>query len=800
MRYFFLLFLPVVLLAQNEGTLRGTVAQGETPLPLAGANVVLENTHRGTITDASGQFRLESVPPGTYTVITSFVGFETARHQITIRAAQITDMVVRLVPSVLRVHEVVVTATRARERETPVAFVNITRSEIERNYWAQDMPMLLAESPNVQAYSDNGNGIGYSYMKIRGFDQKRIAVMINGIPLNDAASHEVFWVDLPDFASSVQDIQIQRGVGNSLYGAAAFGGSVNVLTTGATSTRRIELSGGWGSYNTRKYTFAANSGLFENRYALYGRFSSIKTDGYRQQSWSDLWSYFIGLGRYDENMVTRINIYGGPERSHLAYNGIDRRTLDTNRTYNPLSYPNEIDVFNQPHYELLHDWQLTPEIRLENSLFYFQGNGHYTQFRIRRKMKEFFGVDTVFQGTTFITRTDLVRKRLVDQADYGWIPRVTFSHGQGDLTLGGEIRIHNSRHYGEVVWAAIVPPGSKPDFRYYDYSVPKHSFTVFLHEMYRLTSDLTLKGDLQVRHHWIGLRNDQRFRTEFDRKYTFVNPRFGANLNVSDALNLFGSLSFAQREPAFKEIYNPQDYESRPYAGNKNFQSTPDGRFIFIGKSLEPEKLVDLEIGAGHRGPSHQIKLNLFWMNFRDAIVPTGQIDDNGVPISGNAIRTVHQGIEISSSIQPLEWLSFSGNLSYNDARFRNHMEYDFSGRQLEFSGNRIAGFPDWLGNLRVTTEYRGLFGSLHIQHVGKMFLDNTQNDARINRAFTVVNASIGYRLDGMGISAIETVFHLNNVGNRRYEAAGYVDVDSGIPYWIPAAERNFFLTVRALL
>jgi len=785
------------VVAQETGLVRGSVKNAESGTPLAGANISVEKTSWGAVADAAGLFTLSGLPPGDYTVKASFVGLSAQKMSVRVKAGVTAQLEFLLAPRAFLGQEVVVTATRARARETPVAFSDLPHQEIERRYWAQDMPMLLAELPSTYAYSDNGNGIGYSYMKIRGFDQKRIGVMINGIPLNDAESHEVFWVDLPDFAANVHDIQVQRGVGNSLYGGAAFGGSVNVLTVGAAPERKIEASGGWGSFNTRKYSVAANSGLLDNTYSMYGRFSRIQTDGYRRLSWSDLWSYFLGLARYDGDMVTRVNVYGGPERSHLAYSGIDRQQIEKDRTYNPLAYPNEIDVFNQPHYELMHDWQIQPSLRLENTLFCFEGDGYYHQLKTERKFKEYFGVDTVYVNGSPKLKTDLVRKRSVDEADYGWLPKFVWNHDMGELTTGAEIRIHNAQHCGEVTWAAIVPPGFKPDNRYYDYRVHKQSFTFFAHEMYRLTPEVTAKADLQVRHHWIGLRNEQRFRTEFDRKYTFVNPRLGVNYNVTQELNLFGSASWAQREPAFKEIYNPQDFEARPYPGNRNFEQTSDGRYLYVGKSLEPEKLTDLELGIGYGTSEYNVKLNLFWMNFRDEIVPTGQIDDNGVPISGNAARSLHQGVELSCRYAPVGWLTFSGNVSYNDARLKSHAEYDYAGNRLDYDGNRIAGFPDWILNLRGWVDYEGFLASLHMQHVGKMFLDNTQNEERINGAFTVLNAALGYRLEGIGTTAIEAMLHIQNLGDVKYEASGYVD--NGTPYWIPAAGLNLFFSVRVI-
>lgn len=814
------------------GSIEGTVRNKENNKDLSGASVILEGTKTGTSTGFDGKFVLENIEPGTYSISASYIGFKVQKKTVYVKPSETTNITFELEPTLLSGQEVLVTATRAKERETPVAFTNLTRNEIESKHWAQDIPMMLNELPNVYSYSDNGNGIGYSYLKIRGFDQRRIGVMINGVPLNDAESHEVFWVDHADLAANTEDIQVQRGVGNSLYGASAFGGSVNLITAGFTHLPKVQLDAGYGTFNTRRFSISANSGLIDNTYNLYGRFSRIETDGYRKPSWSKLWSYFFGVTRYDENMVTRINIFGGPEQSYLSYRGVIRDSLknkDSRRT-NPFQFPNEIDNFYQPHYQLINDWQITEKMRLENTWFVFLGEGNYTQFRSMRDVREYniprfkIADSTLLPASYYRTnalgnpvrdaaglfevrRLDLTRKRLVDDIDYGWLPRFTFKHSKGNIIIGGEYRYHSGHHFGEVTWANLFPPNISPNWRYYDYVVPKTSLSAYIHSLYKLSPDLSIMTDLQIRHHNIKLKNEKRYTIEFERKYTFVTPRGGVNYNFTDALNVFANVSMAKREPAFKDIYNPQDYWISPINLPKNFLK--DGElYRFVGKELKPEKLVNYEIGSGYRTDDIILKFNLYLMDFRDEIIPTGQIDDNGVPISGNAEQSVHRGVELTGRFNLFENLYIDGNISFNDDRFIEHSEYIVTDwtttppttKEIIYNNKRLGGFPTNLSNLRLTYNFAKLSfplkASIHLQNVGRIYLDNTENKQVAISPFSVLNGGIAYELKNISDNFdVEINLIGNNLLDRLYESSGYVE--EGIPYWIPAATRNVFLTMK---
>jgi iron complex outermembrane receptor protein len=299
----------------------GTARDAETGAALVGCNIVIEGTALGTITDAQGHFELHGVPAGKVNLIASFIGYATQRLVLDVRQPQIA-VSLRLTPMAVIGPAVTVVSTRATDRETPVAFATLSNQDLNARYFAQDLPVLLSELPSTTFYSENGNGIGYNYLSIRGFDQRRISVLINGVPQNDPEDHNVYWIDFPDLLANIQDIQVQRGAGSAFYGPPAIGGSVNILTSNFSSERRLSVYAGGGSYNTQKLLLAFNSGLLKNQYILSGRVSRIQSDGYRDRSWVDLKSYFLGAARVGEKSITRLHFYGGPIEDHLAYYGV----------------------------------------------------------------------------------------------------------------------------------------------------------------------------------------------------------------------------------------------------------------------------------------------------------------------------------------------------------------------------------------------------------------------------------------------------------------------------------------------
>lgn len=803
----FMIF-PLFLFGQETGMIQGKVIDSDTKRPLEAANIILQGTNLGVSSAKDGSFHLRYVPAGSYVLKVSYVGYSMKALPIQVSRGQALNLEVGLEPTVLPGQTIIVTATRARERENPIAFGNLTARDLAERYSTQDIPQLLSELPSTTFYSENGNGIGYNYLSIRGFDQRRISVMVNGIPQNDPEDHNVYWLDFPDLAANLQDVQVQRGAGSAFYGPPAIGGSVNLITTNFSKAGGVSFYSGLGTYNTRKYSVSISSGLVGERYEVYGRLSSIKSDGYRDQSWTDFSSYFLGAIRYDEDMTTQFSFYGGPIADHLAYYGIskaDAYSRDVNvRRQNPIRRPEEIENFSQPHYELYHEWRLSDRLTLNNTLFLVTGSGFfdydgswapYSYYRITKEN----GFAVAGDPDTLYISGALIRA-FVDNRQYGWLPRASIRHEDGELTVGAEMRVHRSLHWGALRWGEKLPTGVTPDYHYYEYRGAKDIVSLYAQEIYRLQPDLTVQAALQYVYNRYRLFNEKYIGTEFSVPYYFFNPRLGVNYNLTSEFNIYTQISRTSREPRLKNLYDAAEASTPASWGSvtPQFKTLPRGAYDFSDPLVRPEALVNLEVGGGFADDNVRATVNLFYMSFKNEIIKNGQLDRFGQPITGNAERTLHQGIEFSGSARFLEGLEVSANATLSNNRLEKYTV--FSGpAPVSLDGNSIAGFPDFLANVRATYRSDWLTVSLSLQHVGEFYTDNFQNPRRAapdpNRtvdAYTVVNGWISCRLpiEPLG-KELEARLQVNNVLNAFYASHG-----EGAEFF-PAAERNFFASLR---
>jgi iron complex outermembrane receptor protein len=682
------------------------------------------------------------------------------------------------------VEEVIVTATRA-DIDSPVAFTNLSREKIEQEYWAQDVPALLASTPSAYSYSDSGNDIGYSYLRIRGFDQRRIAVTINGVPLNDAESHEVFWIDLPNFPDSLEDIQVQRGVGTSMYGANAIGGTVNLETARAVPGAGIVGSVGAGSFDTNKLSVGWTSDLLPGNWVFSGRLSRIATDGYRDQSWTRMAFAFFTAQRFGERCNLRINLYGGKEQSHLAYEGLTREQLAEDRRQNPLDWEGETDNFFQPHFEVIHEYHPTKKLEVGNTVYAFYGRGYYDQFRESKDLYELFLADV--QYTEYAS--NVFRERWVKEWDVGWVPRVTWDHRGGRLTGGAELRFHRGRHWGEVE-ADDLPAGTPEDYRYYDYKIPKNSLVFFAQEEWRPTGWLTLLAALQrVDHSW-KLERELVKGYSYDVTYAWWAPRVGANFSISDNWLVFASISSARREPSVKNLYDPTDAWSE-----HAFYNIDDSGFLSDPKPVE-EKLTDYEAGFSYTSKQLMFRTTLYNMDFRDEIIYLGDRTDVGTAVTGNADRSVHRGIELEGRGRLGRDLELAGNLMLSDDKLKEFETYvpidEYPWLEpRDLSGNRIAGFPNVLG--RLSLSWNPSWGRLELGafHAGRLYTDNTNDRERSIDPYTTVDFSARWKLN----ETYALRLRVNNLLDEEYESFGYVDWTT--PVFIPAAGRNIFMMLE---
>ncbi len=813
MRFLFMNWCAAVLLsspalAQETGAITGVVIDAETNAPLAGCRIQIANTKLGATSNEQGEFRLTNVPYGQSALIANYVGYQERRLQFELAQSEL-HLQIRLEASPIIFPAITTLATRATERETPAAFATLAQEDIRTRYHAQDLPVLLSELPSTSFYSESGNGLGYNYLSIRGFDQRRISVLINGVPQNDPEDHNVYWIDFPDLLGNTADVQVQRGAGSAFYGPPAIGGSVNVITAAPVTERGLTAYLGAGNYGTKKYLLALHSGALAKNYFLFARVSRIQSEGYRERSWVDLKSYFLGAAATSKNSVTRLHVYGGPIADHLAYYGVSKTQAlqrETRRA-NPIRRHDEIENFNQPQAQLLHEYSISKNVRVNNTLFavrgygFFDYDGSWAPLSYFRLTPEFgFAVNG---NPEEIFVDSLLIRAYVDNRQFGWLPQITYRHARGELTLGAELRRHRSLHWGRIQNGATELPDAiageyqSRDYigrrRYYEYRGAKGIVSTYAHAIYYLQRKLNAVFDLQ----YVYLRYrsyDEKFLgTEFTRPYHFLNPRVGLNYNATERFNLFASFSRTSREPRLKNFYDAAEASTPTSWGavEPQFALQRNGEFDFNQPLVRPEKLNDIELGLGYRAERLHAAFNFFYMDFKDEIIKSGRLDRFGQPVTGNANRTLHVGLELQAAAQLTPALRASGNLMLSQNELQDYFSYACGDGARNLAGNSIAGFPNVLANARMTYTHSGFVASLAVQHVGKKFTDNCKNAQNTVAAYTIFHGNAGYEFRRGALAGLSLQLHAQNLFNRLYIAHGEGEE------FFPAAARQVFVNVK---
>ena len=792
------------------GTLSGRVVNRATGEPLSNATIVITSSEQTVKPDPKGTFILENLSAGILKISAYHPGFSALHKEIKIQENQKTTLTLAMEAESVS-ESMTVTATRAIERKTPVVFTDVSEQTIKEEHTVEDVPMLLVGLPNVYAYSDDGSGMGYSYLKIRGFDQTRVGVMINGIPLNDPEDHQVYWVDMPDFAESLDSIQIQRGVGTSMYGVDTFGGSVNLLTTGQSQEDSFETTTYGGSYGTMKFGLHGNVAL-KGDMQLTFRGSYLETDGFRDNSGSEQWSGYLELARYSERSILRLITYTGNELTHAAWEASPEDVLRENPRHNPISYENTIDDFTQPHYELHHTLFLNDKIHWKNTLFAIHGKGYYEQYKDGRDMYEY----GLWDDPGSAPEADIIRQKWVRKTQYGLISELGLDHQGGNLTFGAYWSTYNSHHWGEVDdLIGLELPNYVPEFVYHRYFSDKDYATFYVNELFNVNEKVTLMANLHYQRITYSLDQDEAgsFRGEnlhsLEVDYNFLNPRIGVNVNVNEQLNVFGNISVAHREPADSQLFDTwmsaSDFGVAPLFNQVEVRENNGTveRLFWTDPQVEEEEMVDYELGMTYRTSQFNIRANAFWMDFRNEIVPYGQVDDDGFPVRGNAEKTVHRGVELSGSVLLSSHWQFDANLSINDNTYKefNYQEYDWGTGEvveLDFSGNTIAGFPDVIANSTLSYRTNRWMAALRWQHFGQQYLDNTENADRTISSYNLVNTWVKVDLPKMGrIDGVELSLRINNLLDETFYTAGYFDAWAGGNFYWPGADRSVMAGVR---
>ena len=747
-----------------------------------------------------------------------FIAFALAAAAPAVYARTAPDTLSRIVPMA----PIEVSTSRANER-SPLAHSTLTRAQIQRLDWGQDTPMALASLPGAYATSDAGNGIGYSYLSIRGFPQRRIAVLINGVPLNDPESHEVYWIDHPDLLASTSQLQLQRGVGPALYGSAAIGGSVDLTTAPITDAPHSAASIQYGTFATKRLMLESSSGRLPGGWGVYGRYSRIETGGYREQSWTKLWSYALAAERASATQRVRVNLYGGPENTHLAYLGLspdyfagaitgdakrDRRT-------NPLTFAGEQDHFFEPHYELLHDWSPRAGLTFTQTAFWFDGSGYYDEGRsgealANYRLAPWTTSDTTLYsrehyaqdgngvlvrdslGRAFVTNADIVRRRDITNHHFGWVPRMRLAHAHGALTLGGEARWHDGHHVGSLLSGDALPPGTAVQGTYYDYHPRTFSGSLFAREEWDATSHTRVTADIAYRHQAYHMRDDRLDGVRFDQTYAFANPRLGVNWQANAHVSTFASYAYASREPAFRDLYDGE------YVG--------DVALYQNGKPLvRPEHVHHFELGAAWHCAAHELSANVFRMDFRDELVDAGQFNtDLGYAILANAASSIHQGLELEArtahEFGPLVG-SLAANATLSDNHFKKFTSHygPTSVDDVVSDGKQLGFFPAQMANVTAHAQFRGLGAGATFQYASRIYVDNTESVFASLGPHRTVELELTAATDLAG-SHVEMSLRGFNVTNALYATNGYVDYDRNgalVPTLIPAATRAWLGGIR---
>ncbi|HDZ41439.1 MAG TPA: TonB-dependent receptor [Bacteroidetes bacterium] len=765
--------------------------------PLAGAAVVIRDTYLGTTAGSDGTFRFKPIKNGEYTIEVSYLGYESAEKEVILDSDVYLEFKLRV--ALFHADEIMVVGTRATET-TPVAYSNLEREEIEKLNTGQDLPFLLSSMPSLVETSEAGTGMGYTNFRIRGTDPSRINITIDGIPINDPESQQVFWVNMPDLASSVSNIQVQRGVGTSKNGAAAFGASVNFRTEMPSDEAYAEISSSIGSFNTFKGTVKMGTGLIKERFKFDLRLSGLTTDGYIDHSGSDHRSLFF-TGLYKSGIGTfKANVLLGEEVTGISWWGVPREVLDTARTYNPAGeytdvfgdkryYDDQKDDYNQYHFQLFYRKALNDHIQLNAAYHFTYGAGFYEQYREDELLSD-YGLPNWMAGPILIDRVDLVRRKWMLNNFYGGIADIKYSKGKVDISMGAGFNKYIGDHFGRVIWIRNAGWTEK-DYQWYFNSASKGEINAYAKVDYRMTDRLSAFADAQYRniHYIMDGEDDDLLDLGLNRYFDFINPKAGLFMELDPNQDIFLSISVANREPTRA---NYKDAKGDPAA------------------MPHPETLYDLEAGYKLNRSDFRAGINLYYMHYDDQLVPTGELSNTGYPIMTNVETSYRTGVELTTAFKPLQTLEWNINATLSRNRIKDFVEHylDYntaSSEEIpmtkELGDVSIAYSPGLILNSDIACYPFENFEMHFIsKFVGKQYFDNTNNEDRTIDPYFVNNIRLDYRFSLRGFERIALQLQINNLFNSLYESNAYggnyyIDGQEYTwAYYFPQAGINYLL------
>ena len=773
---FFLFLFTSILVNAQTFTLNGKVVD-ENNNSLPGATILVQETKKGTATDFDGKFSVDLLK-GAYTIQVSFMGYKTVSKEISL--SQNNTIAFSLVPNSTVLEEVLVSAVRVNA-DVPVTFSNLSKKEIATRNLGQDIPILLNYMPSVVSSSDAGAGVGYTYMSVRGSNGERINVTVNGIPYNDAESHGSFWVNLSDFASSTQNLQLQRGVGTSTNGSGAFGASLNILTDAVSEEASAEISNSFGSYGTRKHTVKFSTGKINEHFEVAGRLSNIKSDGYVDRASADLKSYYLQASYTDENTLIKAITFGGKEVTYQAWEGLTADQLKEDRRQNPYTYENEVDDYDQNHYQLHWNEKLNENWSTTLGLNYTKGAGFFEQFKEER--------DAADYGNLIVDGTDVIVRRWLENDFYVVNFNTNYKTDKLNFISGISYSNYTGDHFGEVIWGEDLAPNVNIRDRYYFSDAKKTDFSIFAKATFDISEKLSGYADLQGRfvgYQTKGITSDIA-AINVDANFNFFNPKVGLTYKINDDNNLYTSFAVANREP------NRNDFE---------------------GGVTTHETLNDLEFGWRLKKESVKLNTNIYYMDYKNQLVLTGALDDVGAPVRATSGNSYRLGLEIDADITLSDQFSIKPNAAFSSNKnedffiTRNGIDTPESlgNTDLSFSPEVVAG------NMFIYKPIENLQISFLSKYVGKQFMSNfsskISNNDVLDDYFTS-DLNIVYEINPNKIfKSIVFSALINNIFNTEYVDRGYyytyddtwsdpnqITTLDGAGYY-PQATRNFLVGV----
>ena len=769
---FLFLFVSMLTNAQNF-TISGKIVDNNQEA-LNGASILVKETNQGISSDKNGTFELNLVK-GDYTLLISYIGFKSVEKKMTLTENK--ELTILLLLDEYILDEVLVSAVRANSN-IPVTYSNFNKKEIAKRNLGQDIPILLNYLPSVISSSDAGAGVGYTYLNVRGSNSERINVTINGIPYNDAESHGTFWVNLGDFASSTENLQLQRGVGTSTNGSGAFGASLNILTDAISEKAGGEISNSFGSFNTRKHTVKFTTGKLNEHFEISGRVSNIHSDGYVDRAFADLKSYFLQASYRDENSLIKAITFGGAERTYQSWYGLDPDQLAENRRQNPYTYENEVDDYEQNHYQLHWNETLNEHWSTNLGLNYTKGAGFFEQYKSEE--------DAVDFNNIIEQDSDVIVRRWLDNDFYVVNFNATYKNEKLNLISGGSYSNYSGDHFGEVIWGSNLATGASFGDRYYMSDASKKDVSIFSKATYKLSNKISTYLDLQgrfVSYQTAGLTSD-RIPIDVNTTFNFFNPKAGFIYRIEDENSLYLSYARAHREP------NRNDFEN--------------------GVS-SPEKLDDFELGWRYKNDHFRLNTNLYYMNYTNQLVLTGAIDDVGAPIRATSGSSYRLGLEIDSELTLSEQFTLKSNAAFSSNRNRD-FKAPIKGN-LENLGNTPLSFsPNIIvGNMLIYEPSEDFQISFLSKYVGEQYMSNL--NSRVSRldvlkSYFTSDINFVYTIEPENIfDAIVISGLINNIFDTEYVDRGYyytydypgegneIITGDGAGYY-PQATANFLVGV----